>query len=136
MAKKKLGDRALIVLQHIADRSQGGHKWLPGSSNGRADYDQASGRYLNIGGSGDAAILRSLVSNELLSREAPAFDSSNQYSWLVATDAGRKLLSEQADRVKAIQQRMYQDGRKLAWSAAKQRHDEEYLREEFPEFYK
>lgn len=137
MKTRKLSDRALIVLQHIADRSQDGRKWLPGHARGCDDHDEPTGVYLNIGGSGDAAILRSLVAAELLERSPPKHDCTNQYNWLQATVDGRMLLAKEANRIETIRLKLVVEKRKYEHANTKGsgNYEETELRELYPEFY-
>jgi hypothetical protein len=113
MGARRLSDRALMILQHIADVSANGLKWLSGSARGMDDYDKPSGVWLNIGGSGDAAILRALVRSGLLRREAPESDYSNQYQWLASTPIGRQHLEVERDRVAEIRRSLQEEESKL-----------------------
>lgn len=134
--RKKLSDRALIILRHIADRSVDGRLWLSGHSRGCDDHDEPSHTYLNIAGSGDGAILRSLVAAELLCRDPPKQDCSNQYQWLRVTPKGLELLEAQADRVGQIRAELYRVHRASDFASCKRNdYDEEELRELFPEMY-
>jgi hypothetical protein len=102
MATRRLSDRALMILRHIADRSTGGTRWLPGGARGMDDYDKPSGTYLNICGSGDASILRALVRSGLLERNTPKSGCSTQYHWLLATPTGIARLEAEAERIAMI----------------------------------
>ena len=73
------------------------------------DLDIPSMTYLNIAGSGDASILRSLVQAGLLKRDPPKTDCSNQYQWLLATPEGLVRLESESDRVATIRARLKQE---------------------------
>lgn len=113
MTTRRLSDRALIILQHIVDRSKNGHRWLSGNARGMDDYDKSSGIYLNINGSGDASILRGLVRLGLLERDAPKSDCSNQYQWLRATPTGIARVELESERVTMIRNHLIEREKQL-----------------------
>jgi hypothetical protein len=96
----KISDRALAILQHIADCSENGESWLPSIDTRYGhDYSRRSESYLNIAGSGDARILKSLGEKGLICKRR---DDCGPYHWLAATDTGLQLLAKQAERVDSI----------------------------------
>lgn len=105
----RISDRALIILHHIAERSDDGRSWLPGHNVPFNDYVQSHNIYLNIEGAGDARIIKSLIDRGLVSRRRT--DCCGDYSWLFATDMGRLLVADQEERVERILDGMRKDQR-------------------------
>jgi hypothetical protein len=61
----KLSARAWEILLVIDERGQIGNTWVPGDLRGTSDWCDRLGYYVNINGSGDASILRSLWKKNL-----------------------------------------------------------------------
>lgn len=105
---KSLSNRALLILDTIAKQTlaNGGQgSWLPditpgaGTGRGMGDYDSGSGTYLNIGGAGDARILRGLKERGLVDRRPT---SPTPYCFLFVTPAGQQLVDVCRGRLTGI----------------------------------
>jgi hypothetical protein len=137
---KKLNDRTLIILQHIADRSKGGRLWLPGSAAyGLNDYDAATGCYLRIEGAGDAASIRGLLTRGLLAQKPPDNAMFGKYDYLFATAAGCELLQANFEQVAAVRDKIKTERRRREYEQEKRNlldeDDADRLRKDYPEFY-
>ncbi len=65
----KLSARAWEILLVIDERTvdgPDGHFWVPGMLYGTSDYCNRLGRFVNINGSGDAKIIKSLAAKGLV----------------------------------------------------------------------
>lgn len=137
---KKLSDRTLVILQHIADRSKGDRLWVPGSAAyGMNDYDAPTGCYLKIEGAGDAASIRGMLTRGLLAQKPPKNAMFGKYDYLFATPAGIEFLQTNAERVATIRADLKTERRRGEFEQEK-RHlldadDAERLRKDYPEFY-
>lgn len=99
MDNKKLSNRALVILDCIARRSENGMSWLPGNARGMDDYEPVSSTYLNINGAGDARILASLMERRLIGQRRT---DNGRYDWLYATEEGLLLLAENHERLASV----------------------------------
>lgn len=137
---KKLNDRTLIILQHIADRSKDGRLWLPGgAAYGMNDYDAPTGCYLKIEGAGDAASIRGLLARGLLAQQPPDNAMFGKYDYLFATEAGRELLQANSEHISSVREIIKTERRRREYEQEK-RHlldqdDADRLRKDYPEFH-
>jgi hypothetical protein len=136
---KKINDRTLIILQHIADRSKDGRLWLPGgAAYGLNDYDAPTGCYLKIEGAGDAASIRGLLSKGFLAQKPPDNAMFGKYDYLFATEAGRVLLQANSEQVAAVRGKLQIERRRREYEQEKRNlldaDDAERLRKDYPEF--
>lgn len=125
MPKKKLSERAILILMAIRDKCNWpvlDRHWIPGDLRGMSDRVEELSLYVNISGPGDAKILRSLKERGLIARPRPNDGSSewpSEYYFDITEDgvvaieeareAGR--LQHWIDEAEAQQQRLRMEER-------------------------